>query len=200
MAHRASQEKDGQTARGTLAPHELAQESSMTDPTLTHFDDQGRARMVDVGGKPTTDRFAKAAGRIKMSPATLTRIRDRNVEKGDVLAVARLAAIMAAKKTPDLIPLCHPLPLAAVDVDFRFVDECQLEVEVQVRVTGQTGAEMEALTAAATAALTVYDMCKSLDRGMEVLQLRLIEKWGGKSGHFRRDETTEDSDLTPPTE
>ena len=156
----------------------------MTNQPLSHFDDQGRARMVDVGDKPLTDRFARAAGRIKMAASTLERIRDRRVEKGDVLAVARLAGIMAAKKTPDLIPLCHPLPLASVDVDFQFVDNVHLDVEARVRVTGQTGAEMEALTAAAAAALTVYDMCKSIDREMELLQLRLVEKSGGKSGHF----------------
>lgn len=156
----------------------------MTNQPLSHFDDQGRARMVDVGDKPSTDRFARAAGRIKMAASTLERIRDRRVEKGDVLAVARLAGIMAAKKTPELIPLCHPLPLASVDVDFQFVDNVHLDVEARVRVTGQTGAEMEALTAAAAAALTVYDMCKSIDREMELLQLRLVEKSGGKSGHF----------------
>lgn len=156
----------------------------MSDQKLSHFDDLGRSRMVDVGDKPVTDRFARAAGRIKMLPSTLARIRDRSVDKGDVLSVARLAGILGAKKTSDIIPLCHPLPISSVNVDFRFADEQYLEVEAQVKVSAKTGAEMEALTAVTTAALTVYDMCKSIDREMELLDFKLIEKRGGKSGHF----------------
>lgn len=155
---------------------------------LTHFDDQGASRMVDVSGKPETLREARASGQVSMSPSTLKLIQDRGHAKGDVLEVARLAGIMAAKKTGDLIPLCHPLPINSVTVDFRFPDETHLHLEATVRVFGRTGVEMEALTAVSVAALTVYDMCKAVDRVMTIEQIRLEEKSGGRSGTFRRED------------
>jgi cyclic pyranopterin phosphate synthase len=159
--------------------------------SLSHFDDQGRSRMVDVSDKAVTSRFARASGRVSMQPATLRLIRERGIGKGDVLEVARLAGIMAAKQTSTLIPLCHPLPLAAVELDFAFPDETSVTLEAQVRVDAKTGAEMEALVAVSAAALTVYDMCKSVDREMTVEFVRLEEKSGGKSGHFRRVNSTD---------
>lgn len=155
---------------------------------LTHFDEQGRSRMVDVGEKPVTPRYARASSMVRMRPSTAERIRSASVAKGNVYEVARLAGIMAAKRTGDLIPLCHPLPLDSVEVTFEFVDECTLRVESQVRVTARTGVEMEALVATSVAALTVYDMCKAADRGMTISEVCLEEKSGGKSGHFRREE------------
>jgi cyclic pyranopterin phosphate synthase len=156
----------------------------MTD--LTHFDDQGASRMVDTSDKPETLRQALASGLVRMAPATLALIRDRGLAKGDVLEVARLAGIMAAKRTGDLIPLCHPLPLTAVTLDFAFPGVDVLRIEARVRVLGRTGVEMEALTAVSIAALTVYDMCKAVDRVMSIEQVRLEEKSGGRSGTFRR--------------
>jgi cyclic pyranopterin phosphate synthase len=156
----------------------------MTD--LSHFDDRGQSRMVDVGGKPVSERTARASGFVRMAPDTLALIRDRKLAKGDVLEVARLAGIMAAKRTAELIPLCHPLPLDAVTIDFDFPDEATLTIAAEARVTARTGVEMEALTAVSVAALTVYDMCKSVDRGMTIAAIRLEEKSGGKSGHWRR--------------
>ncbi len=153
---------------------------------LTHFDDQGASRMVDTSLKPETLRAARATGRVRMLPATLTRIRDRGHAKGDVLEVARLAGIMAAKKTGDLIPLCHPLPITGASVDFQFEGAEVLLIEATVRVFGRTGVEMEALTAVSVAALTVYDMCKAVDKGMTIDGIRLEEKTGGKSGTFTR--------------
>jgi cyclic pyranopterin phosphate synthase len=195
---------------------------------LTHFDDQGASRMVDVGPKAVTARVARASGRVRMLPATLQRIKDRGFAKGDVLEVARLAGIMAAKRTGELIPLCHPLPLFGVCIDFAFPGEpvhsvmarspdraieateglrdetevigrpaveagagsgdprTTLAIEATVRTTARTGVEMEALTAVTVAALTVYDMCKSVDRSMVIEQIQLEEKSGGKSGHFAR--------------
>ena len=152
---------------------------------LTHFDEQGRAHMVDVGGKPETERTATAAGSVIMAPATLARIRDGAIEKGDVLAVARLAGIMAAKRTPDLIPLCHPLALTSVAVDL-VADPARNAVDITAtcRLKGRTGVEMEALTAVTVAALTVYDMCKAIDRSMRIAEVRLVHKAGGKSGEF----------------
>jgi cyclic pyranopterin phosphate synthase len=144
--------------------------------------------MVDVGDKPITERMARAAGEVRMLESTLERIRRRDLSKGDVLEVARLAGIMAAKRTSDLIPLCHPLPLDAVTVDFSFPDAATLAIEAQVRCTARTGVEMEALTAICVAALTVYDMCKSVDRGMQIGAIRLEEKSGGRSGHYKRDD------------
>ena len=156
---------------------------------LTHFDEHGRARMVDVGEKPETERIAKAAGRVSMAPATLDRILGGDITKGDVLGVARLAGIMAAKRTGELIPLCHPLALTAVTVDFAPDREgSAIEIVATCRLVGRTGVEMEALTAVSVAALTVYDMCKAVDRVMTVERIRLEEKSGGRSGTFRRDD------------
>jgi cyclic pyranopterin phosphate synthase len=153
---------------------------------LNHFDEQGGSRMVDVSAKPETARSARASGLVRMEPATLALILDRRVAKGDVLEVARLAGIMAAKRTGELIPLCHPLGLDAVDLALAPVDDRTLRVEATVKVRGRTGVEMEALTAVSVAALTVYDMCKAVDRGMVIDQVRLEEKSGGRSGHYRR--------------
>jgi len=155
--------------------------------TLSHFDESGASRMVDVGGKAETNRTARASALIRMLPATLALIRDKRLAKGDVLEVARLAGIMAAKKTAELIPLCHPLPLTSVKLDFSFPSEDTLRIEATVAVFARTGVEMEALTAVSVAALTVYDMCKSADRGMTIEAVRLEEKDGGRSGHFVRE-------------
>lgn len=154
---------------------------------FTHFDDSGASRMVDVGQKPVTERMARANGRVKMQPETLQKITRKEHKKGDVLEVARLAGIMATKQTGNLIPLCHPLPIDGVTIDFQFPDEQTVEIEAVVTTTGKTGVEMEALTAVSTTALTIYDMCKSVDRGMEIGSIRLMEKKGGKSGHYLRD-------------
>jgi cyclic pyranopterin phosphate synthase len=152
---------------------------------LTHFDDRGNARMVDVGAKDATERVARARASIVMQPATLKLIRDRKAAKGDVLTVAQLAGIMAAKKTPDLIPLCHPLALSSVEVALTLDDKRHaVDIEATCKLKGRTGVEMEALTAAAVAALTVYDMCKAVDRGMVIQEVRLLHKSGGKSGTF----------------
>ena len=155
---------------------------------LTHFDEHGASRMVDTTGKPETDRLARASALVRMAPATLQLIRERGHAKGDVLEVARLAGIMAAKRTGDLIPLCHPLPITGATVDFAFDGDRVLRIEATVRVYGRTGVEMEALTAVSVAALTVYDMCKAVDRVMTIERIRLEEKSGGKSGTFRRDD------------
>lgn len=153
------------------------------EPSLTHLDAQGQARMVDVGPKPDTERVAVAQGSVVMQPQTLRLIKEGQVAKGDVLSVARVAGIMAAKKTPEIIPLCHPLLLTQVTVDFRLDEEHSLiEITATVRCTGKTGAEMEALTAVTAAALTVYDMAKAVDRGMRIEGVRLRHKSGGKSG------------------
>ena len=154
----------------------------------SHLDDQGAPRMVDVGAKPETHRTATASATVRMQPATLALIRDKGLAKGDVLEVARLAGIMAANKTAELIPLCHPLPLTSVELNFTYVNDAVLRIEATARVFGRTGVEMEALTAVSVAALTVYDMCKAADREMTVERVRLEEKSGGKSGDFRRDD------------
>jgi cyclic pyranopterin phosphate synthase len=156
---------------------------------LTHLDAQGHAAMVDVGDKQITTRTAIAEGEVRMTPATLAAIRDGNVPKGDVLAAARIAGIMAAKKTPELIPLCHTLLLTKVAVDFE-IDEAESRVVItaMVRCNGQTGVEMEALTAVSVAALTIYDMAKALDKSMTIGAIRLLEKQGGKSGDWRREQ------------
>ena len=154
---------------------------------LTHFNAEGQAIMVDVGGKAATRRRAVARGAVTMQAETLQRIVDRKVEKGDVFTVARLAGIMAAKQTPQLIPLCHPLLLASVGIHFNPKPQFgSVEIEATVTVTGQTGVEMEALTAVTVAALTVIDMCKAIDKTMTIEAVRLVEKEGGKSGHFVR--------------
>ena len=152
---------------------------------LTHFDAQGQAHMVDVSAKASTHRVAVAEGRITMLPATLALIRSGSSKKGDVLGIARIAGIQGAKKTSDLIPLCHPIALTRVAVEFE-VDEASSSVRCRATAecTGQTGVEMEALTAASTALLTIYDMCKAVDRGMTISGVRLMEKHGGKSGSF----------------
>ena len=150
---------------------------------FTHFDRAGNVAMVDVSGKAVTARTATARAVVVMEPATLTMIQAGSAKKGDVLGVARLAGIMAAKRTAELIPLCHPLPIAAVTVDLEAVGT-GVEIVATVRTTGQTGVEMEALTAAGVAALTVYDMCKAVDRSMRIEALRVTHKGGGKSGEF----------------
>lgn len=156
---------------------------------LTHFDDQGNARMVDVGGKAETRREAIAAGNITLSPVAFAKVREGSMAKGDVLGVARIAAIMAAKQVDRLIPLTHPLPISGVEVRFRLVEEsARIEIEATVSITGRTGVEMEALTAVSVAALTIYDMCKAVDKSMVISDLRLLRKSGGKSGDFRREE------------
>ena len=154
---------------------------------LTHFDDSGASRMVDVGQKAVSQRFARARGLVHLAEQTTCLIRDRRLAKGDVLEVARLAGIMAAKRTGDLIPLCHPLPLDAVSIAFEFPNQATLQITSTVRVTAKTGVEMEALTAVTVAALTIYDMCKSVDRGMTITEIRLEEKSGGRSGHYVRE-------------
>ena len=155
--------------------------------SLTHFDEKGRARMVDVSGKADTVRTAIARGSVIMSPETFRLVMDRKLAKGDVMEVARLAGIMAAKKTSELIPLCHPLPISSVEVNFYPVEEdSAIEIEAIAKVTGKTGVEMEALTAVSVAGLTVYDMCKAVDKRMVITGVRLMEKSGGKSGKFVR--------------
>jgi cyclic pyranopterin monophosphate synthase len=154
---------------------------------LSHFDGSGASRMVDVSSKEVTERSATASGVVRMAPSTLAMILDRRVSKGDVFAVARLAGIMAAKRTGDLIPLCHPLGIDGVTVDFEPEGDSTVKVEATVTVRGRTGVEMEALTAVSIASLTIYDMCKSVDRGIEVDRIRLEAKSGGRSGEYRRD-------------
>lgn len=152
---------------------------------LTHIDAEGNARMVDVGAKPQTERLAVARGSVVMAPATLALIQSGQAAKGDVLAVAQLAGIMAAKRTADLIPLCHPLALTRVAVTLTAAPPDRVEIEATVGLTGRTGVEMEALTAVSIAALTVYDMVKAVDRGMRIEGVRLVEKLGGASGSYR---------------
>jgi len=162
-----------------------------SDPKLTHFCEDGASRMVDVGGKEITHRRARAEAVVQMKSETLQLIRDRKIGKGDVFEVARLAGIMAAKKTGDLIPLCHPLGLDAVEIDFEIVDETRVRIEASATVEARTGVEMEALTAVSIAALTLYDMCKAVDRGMVIERIQLMEKTGGKSGHYLREPNLE---------
>ncbi|MFZ8950404.1 MAG: cyclic pyranopterin monophosphate synthase MoaC [Alphaproteobacteria bacterium] len=152
---------------------------------LTHFDPDGRARMVDVGDKPETNRRAVAMGHVVMQPATGKRILDGQIGKGDVLQVARLAGIMAAKKTADIIPLCHPLPLTAINIDLKISEDLTtVEIVAECKTSGKTGVEMEALTAVSVSALTVYDMAKAIDREMKIEGIKLLFKSGGKSGTF----------------
>ena len=153
---------------------------------LTHFDESGQARMVDVGPKPVTDRRAVASGRIRMQQKTLQLVVGGDVKKGDVLGVARLSGIMAAKRTSELIPLCHPLQLTSITIAFTpDNDASEIIIQAEVNATDRTGVEMEALVAVSTAALTIYDMCKSHDRAMIIANIRLLEKSGGRSGHYR---------------
>ena len=152
---------------------------------FTHLDSEGRARMVDVSDKAETTRSATARGSIRMQPETAQLIGENGIKKGDVLSVARLAGIMGAKRTPDLIPLCHPLMLDSVTVELRLAeDEARIDIEATCKATGRTGVEMEALTAVAVAALTVYDMCKAVDRAMTIASIRVVKKSGGRSGAF----------------
>ena len=153
--------------------------------TLAHVDDEGRARMVDVGDKAVTARTATASGFVRMAAATVQAIREHRTPKGDPLEVARLAGIMAAKRTSELIPLCHPLPLSHADVQLDLNDD-GIKITATARTDGKTGVEMEALTAAAVAALTIYDMCKAIDKAMEITEIRLESKTGGRSGDFHR--------------
>ncbi len=151
---------------------------------LTHLGEDGAARMVDIGGKTASERVAIASGRIAMTAETLAAVRDGNAPKGDVLAAARIAGIMAAKRTGELIPLCHPLALDAVELDFTF-EEDAIRATARASLTGKTGVEMEAMVAVSTALLTIYDMAKAVDKGMVIGEVRLIEKRGGKSGHWK---------------
>ena len=156
--------------------------------SLTHLDGQGRATMVDVGDKADTEREAIACGEVRMRPETLQLIREGNLPKGDVLSTARFAGIMAAKRTPSLIPLCHPLPLTYVGLDFDLNEETnKVNITATVRCRGKTGVEMEALTAVAVAALTIYDMAKAVEKTMEIGNIRLLEKRGGRSGEWQRE-------------
>lgn len=156
---------------------------------LTHFDEEGRSRMVDVSDKEKTLRVAVARGCITMQPETFQLIRDRKIAKGDALGVARVAGITAAKKTSELIPMCHPLNITGVDIHFYpDPEESRIEIEARVKIVGPTGVEMEALTAVSAAALTIYDMAKAVDRGMVISEIRLMKKSGGKSGTFQRGE------------
>ncbi len=156
---------------------------------LTHLDESGAARMVDVGTKDVTERVATARATVRMLPETLRLLREGGHKKGDAIAVARVAGIQAAKKCSDLIPLCHPLMLTSVKLDFEFDTAGDaVHIEGRCKVAGQTGVEMEALTAVSVAALTLYDMCKAVDRGMQITDIGLLEKLGGKSGHWRREE------------
>jgi cyclic pyranopterin monophosphate synthase len=157
-------------------------------PHLTHVNDDGHARMVDVGGKPIAARQATAASRIEMSITAANAIRQNSLSKGDAISVARVAAIQAVKQTSTLIPLCHAIGIDGVDSECEWISETTLEWRVTVRSTGKTGVEMEALTAASVAVLTIYDMCKAIDRSMEISQVRLLEKSGGQRGDFRRTE------------
>ena len=164
---------------------------------LTHLDERGQAHMVDVSDKDETTRRATARGRVLLAPETVRILRDEGVPKGDALGVARIAGIMAAKKTSELIPLCHPLPITKVRVELEIMETC-VEIEAEVRVTGKTGVEMEALTAVSVAALTLYDMVKAVDKGATITDIRLEAKSGGKSGAFRREAAS--AEKTPPNE
>ncbi len=177
-------------SEGRAVPYEYALAVAPEEPKLSHIDETGRPKMVDVSAKPDTQREAVARGSIRMQPGTFKLIQEGKVTKGDVLTTAQLAGIMAAKQTPYLIPLCHPLLISEVKVDFRPDEkESCIEVTATVRSTGKTGIEMEALTAVAIAALTVYDMCKAVDRGMRIENIRLVKKSGGKSGTILLEET-----------
>lgn len=155
--------------------------------TLTHFNEYGRAKMVSVEAKDETVRVARASGKISMKPETLALIKENNIKKGDVLSVAQVAGIMGAKKTSDLIPMCHNIFLSGADIEYKISDEeACIHIQATVKTVGKTGVEMEALTAVSTAALTIYDMCKAADKDMVISNIRLEEKIGGKSGHYIR--------------
>jgi len=158
----------------------------MKKQKLTHFNKEGRARMVDVGGKNDTLRIAIAEGEIIMQPSTLKMIKEKEIFKGDVLGVAQVAGIMAAKKTSEIIPMCHPLLLTSIDINFKIDEEKnKIIIQSQVKTVGKTGVEMEPLTAVSVAALTIYDMCKAVDRGMTIQDIHLVEKSGGQSGYYQ---------------
>lgn len=159
--------------------------TDIRDAELTHVNAQGRARMVDVGAKPKTSRVARARGKVRMAPSTLELVRTGGTRKGDVLAVAQVAGIMAAKRTWELVPMCHQVPLSGVDIAFSYETD-GIAIEASARCVGETGVEMEAMTAVSVAALTIYDMCKSHQRDMEICDICLLEKDGGRSGHFVR--------------
>ena len=158
-----------------------------------HFDREGRARMLDVGEKPVTRRVAVASGQLNLRPETMALIKDQQIKKGDVLELARIAGVMASKKTSELIPLCHPLRLDSVEIDFEFPDETTIKIVATVSATERTGVEMEAMHAVSVTGLAIYDMCKSVDRGMVISDIRLDQKSGGKSGNFRRVEVDENT-------
>ena len=162
--------------------------------TLPHFDSDGHSRMVDVGNKPATRRVAIASAQVHMDASTLELIQNRKIQKGDVLELARIAGVMASKRTSDLVPLCHPLRLDSVDLEFSYLSETSIGIRATVAATERTGVEMEALSAVTVAGLAIYDMCKSVDRQMKITQIQLEEKSGGKSGHFQRG--TESADAT----
>ncbi len=174
---------------------ERDEETGSTEQGLTHFDRRGRARMVDVGDKEITHRVAVASGAVTMQASTVALIRDGRPAKGDVLAVAQIAAIMAAKRTHELIPMCHPLMLTRIDVRFELHEDA-VDIEARVETRGQTGVEMEALTAVSTAALTIYDMVKAVDRGMTIGAIQLDHKEGGRSGLWNRTASVADSTET----
>lgn len=171
----------------------------MTLQELTHFDETGASRMVDVTEKSITSRRARAVGWVHMQPETLQRILDRGFAKGDVFEVARLAGIMAAKRTSELIPLCHPLPLESARLEIQADGDQAVRIEAVIGVSARTGVEMEALTAVSVAALTIYDMCKSVDRGMSIGPVELLEKEGGRSGHYLRTSSLTDNAAGSPT-
>ncbi len=185
MPHEPDPDPTGDEKVGITTPEPDAAHAQSAASPLTHFDPAGRARMVDVGEKPETHRVAVAAGRIAMLPETVALIRDGRAAKGDVLAVAQVAAIMAAKRTHELIPMCHPLLLTRIEVGFEIAAD-GVEITARVETRGQTGVEMEALTAVSAAALTVYDMVKAVDRGMVIETIRLEQKAGGRSGDYYR--------------
>lgn len=169
--------------------HERFLRSPSAESDLTHFDAAGRPRMVDISEKESSSREAYAAGEITMAPSTLARVEAGTMKKGDVLAVAQVAAIMAVKETDRIIPMAHPLNITGADINFRLNKaKSKIEIEVMVKLSGQTGVEMEALTGVSAAALTIYDMCKAIDKNMSIQNIRLLEKKGGRSGHYRRDE------------
>ena len=176
-----------------MLPFSLLVHSNHVMNELSHFDEQGASRMVDVTQKAVTERMARAEGFVLMHPKTLRTIRQKEISKGDVLEVARLAGIMATKHTDTLIPLCHSLGLDSARIEFSFPDDGRLKIESEVRVCARTGIEMEALTAVSITALTIYDMCKAIDRAMEIQDIRLTEKQGGRSGHYLRQPS---ADLT----
>ena len=170
----------------------MADHPTQSSGGLSHLDERGATRMVDVSAKDDTVREAIAEGYVLMEPATLDLIEQGGLPKGDVLAVARVAGIMAAKRTSDLVPMCHPLPITGVRLDLARAGEGRLRIEAAVKTTGKTGVEMEALTAVSVAGLTVYDMCKAVDRAMRIEGVRLLEKLGGKSGHWIADASDRD--------